>query len=69
MLGVEPCNPIPASACPTAFWRPPLAQLGRMEGAKAVAARVLTLQPSFRARRFCAALALPAAPAKPLTEA
>jgi TolB-like protein len=47
----------------------PLAKLGRMEEAKAVAARVLALQPSFSAGGFCAAIALPAALATPLTEA
>ena len=47
----------------------PLAMLGRMEEAKTVAARVLTLQPSFSAGRFCIALALPAALGNSLTEA
>jgi adenylate cyclase len=47
----------------------PLAKLGRMQEAKAVAARVLGLQPSFSADRFCKALALPSALAKSLTEA
>jgi hypothetical protein len=43
-------------------------QLGRIEEAKAVAMRVIALQPSFSAGGFCAALALPAALATPLTE-
>ncbi len=47
----------------------PLARLGRLEEAKAVAARVLALQPSFSAAGFCAALALPASLAEPLTDA
>jgi adenylate cyclase len=47
----------------------PLAKLGRIEEAKAVAMRVLALQPSFSAGGFCTALALPAELAKPLTEA
>jgi TolB-like protein/Flp pilus assembly protein TadD len=47
----------------------PLAKLGRVEEAKAVAARVLALQPSFSARGFCTALALPAALAESLTDA
>ncbi len=47
----------------------PLARLGRMEEAKAVAMKLLALQPSFSAGGFCAALALPAALAEPLTEA
>ena len=47
----------------------PLAKLGRMEEAKAVAMQVLALQPFFSASGFCAALALPTALAKPMTEA
>jgi adenylate cyclase len=47
----------------------PLAKLGRMEEATTVAKRVLALQPSFRVGGFCAALALPAALATPLSEA
>src|SRR5205085_7745448 len=47
----------------------PLAKLGRMEEAKAVAARMLALEPSFRAGRFCAGLGLPPALAIPLTQA
>jgi TolB-like protein len=47
----------------------PLAKLGRMEEARAVAARVLALQPSFSAGGFCAGLGLPSALATPLTEA
>jgi len=47
----------------------PLAKLGRTEEAKAVAKRVLELQPSFSAGGFCAALALPTLLAKPMTEA
>lgn len=47
----------------------PLAKLGRMEEARAVAMKVLMLQTSFSAGGFCAALALPAALAQPLTEA
>jgi adenylate cyclase len=47
----------------------PLAKLGRMEEAKAVAVRVLALQPSFSASRFCSALALPLELAEPLSEA
>jgi adenylate cyclase len=46
----------------------PLVKLGRIEEAKAVALRVVALQPSFSAGGFCAALALPAALATPLTE-
>jgi TolB-like protein len=46
----------------------PLVKLGRIEEAKAVATRVVALQPSFSAGGFCAALALPAALATPLTE-
>jgi hypothetical protein len=40
-----------------------------MEEAKAAAAQVLALQPSFSANGFCAALALPTELAKPMTEA
>jgi tetratricopeptide (TPR) repeat protein len=47
----------------------PLAKLGCMDEAKAAAARVLSLQPSFGAGRFCTALALPATLAKSLTAA
>lgn len=47
----------------------PLARLGRLEEAKAVAARVLALQPSFSARGFCAALGIPPALADPMTTA
>jgi adenylate cyclase len=47
----------------------PLAKLGRIEEAKAAAMRVMALQPFFSAATFCAALALPAALATPLTEA
>jgi adenylate cyclase len=47
----------------------PLAKLGRTEEAKAVAARVLALQPYFSSGGFCAALVLPAALATPLMEA
>jgi TolB-like protein len=47
----------------------PLVKLGRIEEAKTVATRVVALQPSFSAGGFCAALALPAALATPLTEA
>ena len=46
----------------------PLVKLGRIEEAKAVALRVVALQPFFSAGGFCAALALPAALATPLTE-
>jgi TolB-like protein len=46
----------------------PLVKLGRIEEAKAVATRVVALEPSFSAGGFCAALALPAALATPLTE-
>ena len=47
----------------------PLVELGRIEEAKAAAARLLALQPSFSTSGFCTALALPEALAKPLTEA
>ena len=47
----------------------PLAKLGRTEEAKAVATQVLALHPSFSAREFCAALAIPTALARPMTEA
>jgi TolB-like protein/Flp pilus assembly protein TadD len=47
----------------------PLAMLGRREEARAAAMRVLELQPSFSAGAFCAALQLPAALGKRLTEA
>jgi TolB-like protein len=47
----------------------PLAKLGRIDDAKAAAARVLELQPSFSSGLFCAALALPPALATPLIEA
>jgi adenylate cyclase len=47
----------------------PLAKLGRMEEASAVAKCVLELEPSFSADGFCSALAVPAALAKPLVEA
>jgi len=47
----------------------PLAKLGRMEEAKAVAKRVLELEPSFSADGFCAALALPTLLARPMVEA
>ena len=47
----------------------PLAKLGRMDEAKSVAARVLALQPSFRASRFCTALALPPELANAMVEA
>ena len=47
----------------------PLAKLARMDEAKAAAARVLALEPSFSAGGFCTALALPAALATPLMEA
>ena len=46
-----------------------LAKLGRNEEAKAAAARVLGLQPTFSASGFCAALALPVELAMPLTRA
>jgi TolB-like protein len=46
----------------------PLVKLGRMEEAKAVALRVMALQPSFSTGGFCAALAVPPALATPLTE-
>jgi adenylate cyclase len=47
----------------------PLVKLGRMDEARAAAARVLALQPSFSGSRFCAALAVPAELADPLTAA
>jgi adenylate cyclase len=47
----------------------PLAKLGRLDEAKAVALRVLTLQPSFSAAGFCAALGVPTDLAEPMTEA
>lgn len=47
----------------------PLAKLGRLEEAKAVAMRALALQPSFSAAGFCTALEIPFALAKPMTEA
>jgi len=40
-----------------------------MDEAKSVAARVLALQPSFRASRFCTALALPPELANAMVEA
>ena len=46
-----------------------LAKLGRIDEAKAAAARVLTLDPGFRIAQWCATIDIPAAFAKPLTEA
>jgi adenylate cyclase len=46
-----------------------LAELGRIEEAKAVALQVLALDPSFSAARFCAALGLPTALTEPMTDA
>src|SRR5262245_56180913 len=46
-----------------------LVKLGSLEDAKRVAAQVVTLQPSFSAQGFCAALALPPKLAEPLAEA
>jgi TolB-like protein len=47
----------------------PLVKLGLMDEARAVATRVLALQPSFNGGEFLAALAVPAALAEPLTSA
>lgn len=47
----------------------PLVKLGLMDEARAVATRVLELQPSFNGGGFLAALAVPAALAEPLTSA
>ena len=47
----------------------PLAKLGRIEEAKAVAMEVMALQPSFSSAGFCTALALPTALAEPLIKA
>ena len=47
----------------------PLVKLGLMDEARAVATRVLALQPSFNGGGFLAALAVPAALAEPLTAA
>jgi adenylate cyclase len=46
-----------------------LAKLGRMEEAKAAAAQVLALQPSFSSAGFCAAIALPPELTEALTTA
>jgi adenylate cyclase len=46
-----------------------LAQAGRLEEAKAVATRVLALQPTFNTRMFCTALAIPPPLATPLSNA
>jgi pentatricopeptide repeat protein len=46
-----------------------LAKLGRIEEAKAVAAQMLALQPSFSSSGFCAAIAIVPALATPLVEA
>jgi TolB-like protein len=59
----------PAFSISHALLVAPLVRLGRLEEAKAVAARVLALQPSFTARGFCNALAIPAALAGPMTQA
>lgn len=47
----------------------PLVRLGSLEEANAETAQVLSLQPSFSARGFCTALALPAMLADPLAKA
>jgi tetratricopeptide (TPR) repeat protein len=47
----------------------PLVRLGSLEEANAETAQVLSLQPSFSARGFCTALALPATLADPLAKA
>ena len=46
-----------------------LAKAGRLEEARAAAARALVLQPEFSVRGFCNALAMPASLATPLSEA
>jgi adenylate cyclase len=47
----------------------PLVKLGRMDEARAAAARVLALQPSFSSSGFCAAIAVAPVLAEPLTAA
>ena len=59
----------PAFSISHALLVAPLVRLGRLEEAKGAAARVLALQPSFTARGFCNALAIPAALAEPMTQA
>jgi adenylate cyclase len=46
-----------------------LAKLGRVEAANAAVMQVLTLQPSFSSRQFCAAVGIVPALAEPLADA